>query len=354
MSTATAANRMLALDYLRGFFIVVIVIDHLWRWPSLLVIFSGKGELWVTAAEGFVIISGLLIGYVRGYKNRSLPMKTVTGKLLRRSLLLYIWFVLMTLIYTAIVWYAPTIGSMPWVEVGRGDWIKLITQTMTLQFAHEWVHFLYLYAIFLALAPIVVWLLRKKLAWLVAILSTGIFLLGYVWRVEWMLWQILFFLPSIAGFYLTTIQKWWRQLTTTQRRILLGCLWTAFVAAVAISLIYSPLLTDSDSADALNSFFSKDTMTFGHVLMAFLWFTGLAMFFEYSIQFIKRWLGWLFEPFGTRSLTAYIVHGMSIVFFALIAADSQSIIINTFIGIVCILMTWAIVRLPLVQKYIPR
>lgn len=69
---------MLALDYLRGYFIVVIIIDHLYRWPSALALLTGQGHLWFNAADGFVIVSGLMIGYVRGYKGLKLSYWDVT------------------------------------------------------------------------------------------------------------------------------------------------------------------------------------------------------------------------------------------------------------------------------------
>src|SRR6478752_2733089 len=93
---ASSASRFLALDYLRGFFIIVIIVDHLWRWPSLFEFISGRGELWSSAAQGFIIISGLLIGYIRGYKNRDQPLWGITKKLLKRGLTLYVWMFITT------------------------------------------------------------------------------------------------------------------------------------------------------------------------------------------------------------------------------------------------------------------
>lgn len=67
-------NRLDYLDYLRGYFVVVIITDHLWRYPSLFSLITGEARLWMTAAEGFVMISGFLIGYVRGFKGRKNPL----------------------------------------------------------------------------------------------------------------------------------------------------------------------------------------------------------------------------------------------------------------------------------------
>lgn len=354
MSVQTAASRMLALDYLRGFFIVIILIDHLWRWPSLLVIFSGKGELWVTAAEGFVIISGLLVGFVRGHKNKSQPMKTVASKLVRRALLLYIWFVLMSVVYTAFIWYLPTIANMPWVEVPEGDWGKLLPALLTFQEAHVWIHFLYLYAIFLALAPIFVWMLRKSYGWLAAVLSLALFAIGVRTNTEWLQWQVLFYIPAIAGYYLPNIQQWWRHIGKEQRQQLTGILWSIFGFTLVISVYFSLLNPTAHSAVQLNPIFAREPMTFAHVVLSFVWFTALVMIFERVIGFMKRWLGWLFEPFGTRSLTAYILHGVSITIFALLVADGTSLLTNTLIGIACIMITWGLLQIPFIQKIIPR
>ena len=59
-------SRDLALDLLRGYFLVVIMIDHLRYAVNPLYLVSGRQSLWVTAAEGFVLISGFLVGMLRG------------------------------------------------------------------------------------------------------------------------------------------------------------------------------------------------------------------------------------------------------------------------------------------------
>src|ERR1700757_4441609 len=109
MSTNSAASkvagRIEALDYLRGFFILVIIVDHVWRWPNLFQYASGRGELWASAAEGFIIISGLLVGYVRGRKSLKKPLRDVSKKLVLRGLMLYVWVIITTVILAVASWY---------------------------------------------------------------------------------------------------------------------------------------------------------------------------------------------------------------------------------------------------------
>jgi hypothetical protein len=123
-----SAGRIIALDYLRGFFIVVIIIDHLWRWPNIFQYMTGRGELWVSAAEGFVMISGMLVGYIHGYKKRQLPLSGIAAKLIQRGLMLYIWMCITTVFLVATTWYAQFKGNVAHVPIPVGDWQALLHQ----------------------------------------------------------------------------------------------------------------------------------------------------------------------------------------------------------------------------------
>lgn len=348
-------SRLQALDYLRGFFIVVIVIDHLWRWPSLLAAFTGEGRLWVSAAEGFVIISGLLVGYVRGYKNREQPLKVVSTKLLKRAFLLYVWFAAMTLVYTTIIWYVPLVGSMPWTDVTKGDWYSLISQTLTMNTAHTWVHFLYMYAIFLALTPIAIWLLRKNKAVIVILLSIVGYGIGKFYNIEWLEWLPVFFAPAVAGYYLPAIQTWWANLTVRQRLSNKYSLYALTFASLLLSIATTFIFAGHPASAFINDFFSKEfTLDFWRIILSFVWFIALALVFNQILQWLEKYLGWLLLPFGTNSLTAYIAHGFIIIAIGLFAVNRQDIFYNTLLGIIAVLGVWALLRIPIVTKILPR
>lgn len=347
-------SRLLTLDYLRGFFIVVIIVDHLSRWPSLLEFISGRALLWVTAAEGFVAISGLLVGYIRGFKNKALSMKAVTIKLLRRAGLLYVWSIIATIAYTAIIWYVPFIGGTPGMLIEKGEWLELLFKTVTLEHAFVWIHFLTLYALFLAAAPLAVWLLRRGLAWLVITLSFGVLVLGWITHIEALQWQILFFVPAVAGYYLSSIMKWWQGISQRTRVILTTLTIGMTVLTIALSAlcIYNPGVIQT-TANTLNGLFEKDTISFWRTLLALTWFTGFVLLFQLLHKPIGRLFGWLLLPFGTRSLTAYILHGVAICIISFFTMASTSIFINTILGSICILIVWGLLKVPFVQKLLP-
>lgn len=348
-------SRFEVLDHLRGYFIVVIIIDHLSRWPSLFSLITGKALLWVTAAEGFVAISGLLVGYVRGYKNRALPMKDVSKKLIGRGLLLYVWAVIGSIAYTAILWYVPLQGGAPGLPIERGDWMNLIVQTITLEYTFVWVYFLALYAVYLAVSPIAILLLRHNKAWLLAIISFGALVIG--WQTQSMLlqWQFLFFIPTIAGYYLDSILGWWHSIGQRRRRAITASTISLTAGTITVSVIatFWPSLLGGIS-DTLGDAFSKDTISLWRAGMAFVWFTGFAMLFAVGHRVIKRLFGWLLSTIGTRSLTAYIVHGAVICAVSFFTVASQNIAINTALGAIAIVTVWAILKVPGINKVIPR
>ncbi len=57
-------KRIRAFDILRGYFLIVILINHIELYPSFFDFFTGRGRLLVSAAEGFFFMSGLLVGMV--------------------------------------------------------------------------------------------------------------------------------------------------------------------------------------------------------------------------------------------------------------------------------------------------
>ena len=47
----TFDQRVVALDLLRGYFLFVMIIDHLGRFPGLFDLLTGRDKMWVSAAE---------------------------------------------------------------------------------------------------------------------------------------------------------------------------------------------------------------------------------------------------------------------------------------------------------------
>jgi hypothetical protein len=346
-----ATTRLLALDYLRGFFIIVIIADHLWRWPNIFESITGRGELWSSAAEGFVIISGLLIGYVRGYKDRQKPLAEVSKKVIKRGILLYVWMLITTLLLVGVSWMLDFKGEIAYVPQPAGEWGTLIISTLRFDYVHTLTHFLYLYAIFLVLSPLAIWLLRNKKAWVLGMISGVVWVIGIINAIEWMQWQLLFFLPAIVGFYLEPLLARYHKLSLISRRtIRFGSIIVTLVTAAIASFIILPTIPGTYE----NSLFGREPITLPTILTSFLWFGGLLSLFQLLLTYLKRWLGWLLQVFGERSLTAYILHIIPLVLCQLLFAESTDFWLNSFLVTACILFTWGLLKIPHINKIIPR
>src|SRR6188768_2135113 len=88
-------TRDVRIDWLRGFAMDCVIVDHSKR-SSLLSWFSYQRFWVVTAAEVFVVLSGIVLGTVYGARLMRFGMRSVTNRLLRRALVLYLAFVAVT------------------------------------------------------------------------------------------------------------------------------------------------------------------------------------------------------------------------------------------------------------------
>ena len=256
-----------------------------------------------------------------------------------------------TTVLVTLTWMFPYKGSLAWVPYTPYDWHALFVGMLRLDYVHSLTHFLYLYAIFLVISPLVIWLFRHSLAWLVGISSLLVWYIGFTGSIEWMQWQILFFLPAIAGFYFESLRHFYNQRTVTLRK-------TLAYGSIAITLgsiiISGIIILPSEPGTYTHVFFSREPLTLARVLVAFVWFVGLFSLFELSQKCIQRYLGWLFLPFGTKSLTAYILHGLPLMVCSFFFAGFSNILINSLLTMVCIIATWALVKIPHINRIIPR
>ncbi len=277
-------ERILALDLLRGTFLIVIITTHIAWKPSLFTFVGGGGQLFASAAEGFFAISGLLVGYL--YAPRVLKeTKKVFKKIWKRAALLYCLATFFTLFYTAWAVLQPT--SEVYDTLYTRDSVRFLIDTFTLRYAFGWAEFLNRYALFMILAPFAVWLVAKGRAWIVAIISFAVWL--FLRENERFLpfssWQLVFMFGIILGYYLPHIEAWFRGLPKKRQRYI-------FITTCSIALVtylYSmwlfviaPLVLPSDAAtiafhNQLTPYFDKNHLAPARVAVGIVWFAALYM-----------------------------------------------------------------------------
>src|SRR5579859_1020797 len=84
-------TRDLRIDFLRGAACIAMLVDHVGGDKSWLYAVTGGDRFYVSAAECFVLLSGIVTGIVYGPIMVRYGPGVVSRKLLRRAALLYAW-----------------------------------------------------------------------------------------------------------------------------------------------------------------------------------------------------------------------------------------------------------------------
>src|SRR5882672_2470331 len=98
---SSVSTRDLRIDWLRGLAMTCVIVNHS-KLSSLLSWFSYERFWVVTAAEVFVVLSGVVLGTVYGLKLMRGDWRAVMRGLSRRALTLYLAFLGVTLSVVAI------------------------------------------------------------------------------------------------------------------------------------------------------------------------------------------------------------------------------------------------------------
>lgn len=354
-------SRDITLDLMRGYFLYVIIVDHLRSFPSLLEIFTGRGELWISAAEGFFFVSGLLVGRLR-LADAKKDFKIARHKLLKRAGQLYVVSVILTLFFTTT---SRLLDYYPSVSLGVSNdpaWL-MVVKTLTLQYSYGLADMLPLYVLFLLASIPALWLVVRGKAWLVVLISVSLWAIGCFSAVPIHLtksyfsdlsWQVVFFGGFIIGCYYDQIRQMWRNLSSLLRRRILFALGLVLLLGLSLSVsnFYGHLFSGG-LADIERSLFDKIQLGPGRLVLF-----SVIMCFSYLVikhfeKWFVAWMGWFFLPLGQNSLYVYIVH--SVIVFPLFAHSiKNNIWLATLEGVVVVLVVWWLTVNKVFFKYIPR
>jgi hypothetical protein len=366
MAITKAKQRIVTFDLIRGFFILVIIIDHLERWPGIFDWMTGQGRLWVSAAEGFILMSGVMIGLIRGRKDLHLPFKTVTKKIIKRSATLYVWAIITAVIslWVVKVWGATLVPYPPGTDSFSPNYPDIV-EIMTMTATFGWSVFLQFYAVFLLFSPIAIWLLRKNRWKMLLMLSVAIWLIGLNFKSIFLSWQLLFFIGVVFGFYYDAIVAWWRGFRYQKAAVVTIFSVTALTVVMSVLVIFGWSLVKSGHApvsyeqflsfrDRIDPYFLRQKLLPWHLAMALTWFAALFLLFRRFEKPIAKYMGWLLIPFGQNSLYVYITQGFVVIAVSGLVSQTASMFVNALIIMGTVLIVWGITFIKPLYKIIPR
>jgi hypothetical protein len=321
----TANGRDLRLDLLRGLCVLVVVIDHI-SGASPLYLFTGGGVFFTSAAEGFILISGLTAGLVyRRLMARDGLVPSMT-KALSRAFSLYLLTVSLLLFLVPI----SEALQLPWshgLDLSRS--LKFVISVLTLHHAYPFVDVLLLYALLFLALPLALLLIEQRRAWIVLLASWLIWAVYQVypepatfpWQIEsghafpFSSWQALFFTAFLLSYYRDRLP---RLSPTAQGRLRL----VTGLAFAGFLLLFAALRLPADGAPAMlaplrelpfDTLFDRSSMGVGRIVAS-------AAVFGFLLLTLTRWwtplyraLRGLLLPFGQHALYAWTAHIVAIV-----------------------------------------
>lgn len=364
----TAQGRDLRVDLLRGYFVFAMIIDHV-SGPSLIQVLTGGNRFFTSAAEGFVLASGLMAGLIYHRLVARDGLGAAVRKVLARTFTLYLLTVGMTLLLVPI---SEAFG-LPWaqgLDVSRP--LEFVVSVLTLHRTYYLVDVLVLYTLLFALMPLALLLMERG--------QTRLLLVG-----SWLLWGLHQFLPNevtvtwpIAGNYLFTISAWQVLFVSglvlgyqRDRIPLILCRnvrrLQLFTGVGIIALVAGYLLLElpvqalppqlagiSTALDWAKPWiqeyvFGKADLRPGRLVASAIVFTFLFLTLTRQWRYVCRPLEWLLAPLGQNALYAFTAHvavvtGVALILTPLALAAASPQWLNAAIQVVSLLVVWLLTR----------
>jgi hypothetical protein len=311
-------KRDLRFDLLRGFAVFAMVVDHVGGDHSPLYYISGGDRFFVSAAEAFVFLSGLLMGMVNGGLLKRGDVGGALRKVLNRAGMLYLITVGLTLVTAAL----PLLLGFNWApSIGDLTPMQYIVGILTFHYAAYLTDIPFLYTMLVLAAEPVLLLLDRGYTRFVLFASGGLWLAwqiapdqAVVWPpsrealFQFSSWQFLFIIALSIGFHRRSLERFFRAAATPKALAI-----STVGMAGALTLLYvnlAPLvtLTGVDADTLTDWFFYKQDVGAGRLVTFAILITFAFSLVSVFWRPLSRGLGWLLLPLGQNSLSAYVIH----------------------------------------------
>ena len=376
----TPLGRDPRLDLLRGFCVFAMIVDHVGG-ASWLYWLTGGNTGPVTAAEGFVFLSGLVLGMVSRKRVSKDGLRAAITSALKRAWTLYTLTIALTLMFVGL-----TVGTTLSLWVDREllgeiqSWPALLASVAAVRFTWHGTDILALYALLLAAAPFALILLATGRPFALLAASWSLWLAYQLapdravipWTIEhastfpFAAWQALFMTALVLGYHRQELAAWFTRESLRPHGAGLVYRLGLGVAAGGLLLLGITLTTDHAHAMTINGvvlssldLFDKSSLGIGRIAafasVSLVIYLGLTVFWRP----IERTTGWLLIPLGQASLYAYAVH----LFLILVAYNVPPYVgspeagwelHNTLGQLALVLILWAMVKRKVLFGLIPR
>lgn len=359
-------KRDLRIDFLRGVAIVSMVVNHL----ECRSYFNNitQGHIYASSAEGFVFLSGFVLGFVTLQRINKIGLNFAMQKLLERAKVLYFTSFILIAGLGLLSIFAPGM-TRPSFDRAPGEWWQILLAAATLHLAPPIVDILQLYVLCLLASPAIFWLLRRGL---LLPLLTASWTLWWIQQVHpysfslqpldrphpyfvFSTWQILYVHGVAAGYHKDKLAKTWKRLPKIP--VLLGMLAIVIAALVTAHFDLQLETWPQKVQDRALWLRLTDRSINGPIRLVTLLGLFSVMFMAVDRFWVPldKTLGKLLIPLGQNSLYVYIIHvPLTLIWFMIPGLIKGSTWLVSLAQAIAIGLCWLMVKKEVLFKIIPR
>jgi hypothetical protein len=349
-------TRDLRLDLLRGFAVIAMVADHIGGERSWLYVVTGGDRFFISAAEVFVFISGLVMGLIYAGIIAHQGLGAALMKALQRVWTLYLLTVTLTLIFA---WISLHLNLSWAFMVTASNFLDFLISVLTLHRAYFLTDVLLLYTLLILGAVPVLVLLAHGYTRTVLAVSWGLWALWqlapehatFPWPIadnsvfNFPAWQVLFINALAIGYHRPQLKS---RVPRLSPHLLLG-ISAGFVAGTIAFYVVTQSMAPAYGVTLFRRLFDKADLHIGRLIVFGGFFTCAYALCTVAWRPLCRALSWLLLPLGQSALTAYTLHLFVVALSAkltpsLLGTVPATAAQNTIIQIAGILLIWAMIR----------
>jgi hypothetical protein len=335
---AIAGARDLRIDFMRGIALVMMVVAHT-EVMSVFNIFSWERFGLTTGAEGFVILSGFMLGMLNRARLQKVVLLTVSWglylrawKIYRVNIIIIVSFILLAYIphinLFEVTHFTDRFSDESWslypvTPQIKETWFNII---LYLQIGPHQTQILGLYIFLLLLSPLFLGMLQKGKVWWLLGASLLVYGLWQRWPLRLtpsefefafplLAWQFIFVLGMASGWYKAELISFAR--TPAGKVVVVALVIVALILGFIAQNHTNPfmppaLLMHVIPPDGFNTFYhtwaAKNGLGPVRVLNDIALMVTVYLVLTYCWTPLNRLLGWFLIPLGQHSLYTFILH----------------------------------------------
>ena len=335
---AIAGARDLRIDFMRGIALVMMVVAHT-EVMSIFNIFSWERFGLTTGAEGFVILSGFMLGMLNRARLQKVVLLTVSWglylrawKIYRVNIIIIVSFILLAYIphinLFEVTHFTDRFSGESWslypvTPQIKETWFNII---LYLQIGPHQTQILGLYIFLLLFSPLFLGMLQKGNVWWLLGASLLVYGLWQRWPLRLtpsefefafplLAWQFIFVLGMASGWYKAELISFAR--TPAGKVVVVALVIVALILGFIAQNHTNPfmppaLLMHVIPPDSFNTFYhtwaAKNGLGPVRVLNDIALMVTVYLVLTYCWTPLNRLLGWFLIPLGQHSLYTFILH----------------------------------------------